>query len=230
MRWLRCGNCRHSFTDGYWSQAALELIFASVHPQQLPGADPHGGRRMTARMVEKVLRHSPPVVVGGGRWLDVGFGAGALLGTAEEYGYSVVGLDLRSQVVALMNLDGIEAYQTAFEDYRPEAPLQIISMADVLEHMPFPLSALRHAHTLLGQDGLLFLSMPNSDCYAWRMLDRVNGNPYWGELEHYHNFGKHRLYTLLCQHGFEPVEYGVSERYYLCMEIIARKTVQPQMT
>ena len=55
------------------------------------------------------------------------------------------------------------------------------------------------------------------------MLDRLEANPFWAELEHYHNFGKQRLYALLRENGFEPVDYGISERYYLCMEVIARK-------
>ena len=220
MRWMRCLHCEHIFTDGYWSPAALDSIFSSTNAHQLPGNDPHGSRAIAARMVEKVVRQAKSAE---GRWLDIGFGNGALLGTAEEYGFSVVGLDLRSQAVDLMWKDGIEAYVMEFDAYRPEVPLQVISMADVLEHMPYPIPALQHAHSLLVADGLLLVSMPNSDCYAWRMLDRLNSNPFWGELEHYHNFGRKNLYALLRQQGFEPVSYGVSERYYLCMEVIARK-------
>lgn len=220
IRWMRCTSCTHSFTDGYWSAEALSHLFASANPNQMPGSNPHGSRAVSARMVEKVIRHLDKPE---GRWLDIGFGNGALLGTAEEYGFSPVGLDLRERPVELMRLDGIEAHVMEFEDYRPEQPLNVISMADVLEHLPFPGTALRHAHQILAPHGLLLLSMPNSDCYAWRMLDRLNANPYWGELEHYHNFGKQRLYALLEEHGFEPLSYGISERYYLCMEVIAHK-------
>lgn len=220
IRWMRCLDCEHVFTDGYWSPSALAGIFSQANPHQMPGDNPHGSRAMAARMVEKVMRHSK---VAGGRWLDIGFGNGALLGAAEEYGFSVVGLDLRSQAVDLMRKDGIEAHVMELEAYRPELAPQVISMADVLEHMPYPRPALRTAHTLLAAEGLLFVSMPNADCYTWRMLDRLDGNPYWGELEHYHNFGRQRLYSLLRQHGFEPIEYGISERYYMCMEVMARK-------
>ena len=76
------------------------------------------------------------------------------------------------------------------------------------------------------RSGLLpqsFLSMPNSDCHVWRRLDEQGENPFWGELEHYHNFGRRRLYQLLESQGFEPIRYGVSERYYMCMEVIAKK-------
>jgi SAM-dependent methyltransferase len=220
VQWMRCVDCGHVFTDGYWTPSALDKIFSSVLAHQLPGNNPHGARAMAARMVEKVIRHS-----GGaqGTWLDVGFGNGALLGAAEEYGFVAVGLDLRSQAVDLMRQDGIEAHAIELDVYRPASPPHVISLADVLEHVPFPASTLRRAHQLLAADGLLFVSMPNSDCYAWRMLDRLDSNPFWGELEHYHNFGKQRLHALLRQQGFEPIDYGISGRYYLCMEVVARK-------
>jgi len=94
-------------------------------------------------------------------------------------------------------------------------------MADVLEHMPFPKPALLHAHKLLQKAGVLFVSMPNLDCMAWKLLDKAKKNPYWGELEHYHNFGRQRLYKLLEETGFRPVNYCISERYRLCMEVTA---------
>jgi hypothetical protein len=65
--------------------------------------------------------------------------------------------------------------------------------------------------------------MPHYDCAAWRLLDAANANPYWGELEHFHNFSRRRLHALLEDSGFAPVHYSVSERYRVCMEIIARR-------
>jgi protein O-GlcNAc transferase len=50
-----------------------------------------------------------------------------------------------------------------------------------------------------------------------------NANPYWGEIEHYHNFSRARLYTLLEEFAFKPQSYGISERYRACMEVIATK-------
>ncbi|MEU6090744.1 hypothetical protein ABZ865_28835 [Streptomyces sp. NPDC047085] len=49
------------------------------------------------------------------------------------------------------------------------------------------------AHRLLREDGVIFASMPSYDCAAWRLLDAGNANPYWGELEHFHNFSRQRL-------------------------------------
>ncbi len=54
-------------------------------------------------------------------------------------------------------------------------------------------------------------------------MNQNRANPYWGEIEHYHNFGRTRLYALLEETGFELVRYGIRERYRACIEFIARK-------
>jgi glycosyltransferase involved in cell wall biosynthesis/SAM-dependent methyltransferase len=220
VRWMRCANCGHSFTEGYFSPRALEVLFGGTNDLQKPGIDPHGGRRMAAKMVEAVRD-----VLGGvrGRWLDVGFGNGALLGTAQEYGFSVTGLDLRTVNVEWMNAGGIEAHAVDFLEYRPHTEPTVISFADVLEHVPFPKDVLRHAHATLADDGVLFVSMPNEEAFVWKSLDRNGTNPYWNEIEHYHNFGRKRLEAVLEDCGFTAVSYGISERYYMCMEVIAKK-------
>jgi hypothetical protein len=65
--------------------------------------------------------------------------------------------------------------------------------------------------------------MPNYNSPIWRELDAKNANPYWAELEHFHNFSRERLNKLLRENGFEPVHFGISERYRVCMEVIARR-------
>jgi SAM-dependent methyltransferase len=165
-----------------------------------------------------------------GTWLDVGFGNASLLFTAQEWGFVPVGLDLRRENVESLLKMGVEAHCRELASLQGEARFAVISMADVLEHMPFPRETLTAARRLLGPDGVLFLSMPHYDCAAWRLLDAANANPYWGELEHFHNFTRKRLYALLEETGFEPVAYGVSERYRVCMEVLARPATTPGST
>jgi protein O-GlcNAc transferase len=175
-------------------------------------------RPVSARMVERAARYAQ-----GGSWLDIGFGNGSQLFTAEEWGYVPVGLDLRKDSVHALKQLGYEAHSLPVEELDGRERFTVISMADVLEHMPFPKAGLAAAHRLLRQGGILFLSMPNMENMVWRLLHANKVNPYWAEIEHYHNFSRKRLYALLQEHGFEAVEYHVSERYRVCMEVIAIK-------
>jgi hypothetical protein len=50
-----------------------------------------------------------------------------------------------------------------------------------------------------------------------RCMDARGTNPYWGELEHFHNFSRSTLFMLLEASGFHPVHYAVSERYVYAM-------------
>ncbi|QBR71631.1 hypothetical protein CU048_10470 [Beijerinckiaceae bacterium] len=218
MNWHECRACGHVFTEGYFDADAASIVFAKTHPNQTVGYDMERQRPVSAKIVERVARRAPE-----GRWLDVGFGNGSLLFTAEEWGFLPVGLDLRKDNVRSLNVLGYEAHCLSIEDLGDDGRYSVISMADVLEHLPFPKAGLAAAHRLLRPGGVLFLSMPNMENMVWKLLHANKVNPYWGEIEHYHNFSRKRLYALLQEHGFVPVEYNVSERYRICMEVIAVK-------
>lgn len=218
IRWKQCAACLHIFTEGYFSDAACTLLFSKINPNQQVGYDLERQRYLSARMVDKVLPFATS-----GYWLDVGFGNGSLLFTVHEYGFIPVGVDLRRENAQRMADFGIRTYCEDITRLSLEFECAVISMADVLEHMPFPREGLRAAHRLLTSGGVLLLSMPNCESAIWRALDDNKANPYWGELEHYHNFSRSRLFSLLEEHGFKPLRYGISERYRASMEIIARK-------
>lgn len=232
IRWMHCTECSHVFTDGFWDSEGLEILFQKTHEiQDVRKANQEVLRVVNARVVQSLIsegingvRLRLPSKSNGPTWLDVGFGSGSLLFTAEEFGYDVSGIDLRAQNVidaCEMDLDAtccsIEEFAGLHPDY-----FNIVSLADVLEHVPFPKTMLRAANDLLKQGGLLFVSCPNSDTVVWKALDMVNQNPYWFEIEHHHCFSRHRIYSLLEECGFEVLKYGVSERYRSAMEIICR--------
>jgi SAM-dependent methyltransferase len=220
INWIRCNDCGHVFTDGYFTPDALATIFERTHDNQKPGWNFERQRKVSARIVENVARF-----VDGGAWLDVGFGNGSLLFTAEEWGFLPVGLDLRPSSVEVMHKLGFEAHCLDVTAFDNPGRFSVVTMADVLEHTPFPKDGLAAAGRLLKDNGILFVSMPNYGCATWRLLDAAKANPYWGELEHYHNFSRARLYALLKECGFEPLHYTVSERYRVCMEVIARRNL-----
>lgn len=203
------------------------MLFKKAHAYQLAGGEMDAQRRLMAPVVERVLRSLPSAqeaFKGRYAWFEVGFGNGALVMTAAEFGFEVTGFDLREQACQGLRTLGYHAEQTDFLEIRnPPHPPHVISMMDVLEHMPFPVRALRHAHDLLHPRGVLCLSLPNRNCSSWRTMDWANTNPYWIELEHHHNFSRASLMAVLEQCGFVPVDYAINARYKAGMEILAKK-------
>jgi 2-polyprenyl-3-methyl-5-hydroxy-6-metoxy-1,4-benzoquinol methylase len=223
ISWVQCGQCEHVFTEGYFTDEALNVLFSNTQNEQVVGKDIELQRNISAKMVERVVQ---AIGLPQDRlWLDIGFGNGSLLMTAKEFGFDVFGIDLRKKNVEGIEQFGIPAYhgtlQSAILNVTFKSKPTVISMADVVEHEPFPLDSLRCARELINCPGMLLISMPNGSAPLWRHWNATNQNPYWYEVEHYHNFTREILYTALQQTGFKPVHYAASERYRCCMEVLA---------
>ena len=227
MTWQRCQQCDHSFTDGYFGPDGFQELAKKSHAKQVfLSANAEKLRLLCSRIVTNVsnVRNSYS-----GRWLDIGFGNGALLLTAKEFGYLPTGLDMRNTSIKMLKPYIDDVRNQDFLEVDELGQYDVISMADVLEHVPFPKPFLIHAHQLLKADGVIFISLPNLSAPIWDILTHNNNsNPYWREIEHFHNFSRERLVALLSEHGFEFCHYGISERYRAGMEIIARKSTAPR--
>lgn len=153
-----------------------------------------------------------------GTWVDVGFGNGMLVFSAQEYGYDAVGLDLRELPVYGLKELGYQAHRTNCLDW-DYSGASVVSMGDLLEHLSHPKQFLEKLH----KEGVkgVYISCPTMDTVTWKALDRQGSNGYWVEYEHHHNFTKGRLEALLREVGFEPFYYGTRLKYYSNMEIFA---------
>jgi hypothetical protein len=108
ISWVQCGQCEHVFTEGYFTDEALNVLFGNTQNEQVVGSDVEWHRNISAKMVERVVEAigSPHDRL----WLDVGFGSGSLLMTAKEFGFDVFGIDLRKKNVEGIEKFGIPAY------------------------------------------------------------------------------------------------------------------------
>ena len=218
MQWMNCEDCHHQFINGHFTDEALEVIFSKQPEEQVVGFEVEKQRILSARIIEKILPFKS-----NGIWLDVGFGNGSLLFTADEFGFEPIGVDLRKDGVLTLQSLGIQAYCDLVQNIEFEKPISVVSMMDVLEHMPFPKDVLISLHSKMDEDGCLLISCPNSESWIWKFMTTENVNPYFNTIEHYHNFSKTRLESLLNECGFNIKKYGISERYHSGMEIIAQK-------
>ncbi len=224
IRWMSCRSCAHQFTWGYHTPDALNILFEHTQPGQtaegMTASQIEAERPVWAKVVDAVSAHRTS-----GTWLDVGAGAGMLAAVAHECGFDVEAMEARQQVARALRARNLVVRDGDLMDLLHDASdgYDVVSLCDVIEHIPFPGPALDAVWKGLRLGGLVFLSCPNVDSLAWQALDEEGVNPYWSEIEHIHNFSYRRLRALLEQHGFEPLFCSVSNRYRVCMDVLARK-------
>lgn len=211
---MECEDCKHVFTDGYWTGKELKEVYGEDKPDQTLGGNMDHQREFSARIVHKMQEKFPT-----GVWCDAGFGNGSLVFTAAELGFDAYGIETRPNAVKGMQEIGYRVYEGNVLDW-DYSDADIVSLGDVLEHLPYPKAFLHKLHT----DGVkgVYVSCPNMDSATWKALDKFSTNPYWAEFEHHHNFTRKRLSDLLEETGFTPFFQDLSAQRYICnMEIYA---------
>ena len=131
------------------------------------------------------------------RWLDYGCGNGALVRYLRERNIDAVGFD-EGGIVPLAREKGIPIL-TASELEAEAGHFSIITMIEVIEHVPDPLPLLRTVRRLLKPGGLLFLTTGNSAPVCDRFVN-------WGYVMpdiHVSYFDPRNLQLALTKSGFD---------------------------
>lgn len=138
-----------------------------------------------------------------GEWLDVGCGSGLILQEAQfRKKWNLTGIEPNKQMARYTqdNL-GIPILSIPFEEYSgEEGSIDVLSMWDVLEHLPKPVDALKNVHKLLRDDGIFVFQIPNYE--SW---NRVVFKDAWGGYDlprHLYLFPKYSLQEMLTNTGF----------------------------
>jgi SAM-dependent methyltransferase len=138
------------------------------------------------------------------RLLDLGCGAGNLLLAARENGWEAQGLDVSPQAVKHGRDLGFEVFQGELRNARlPAQQFDVITAAELLEHLPDPRAELTEIVRLLRPGGLFWSTTPHSRGLSGRVLGvkwRVIAPP-----EHLQLFSLNGLKSLLLDVGFGDI-------------------------
>jgi 2-polyprenyl-3-methyl-5-hydroxy-6-metoxy-1,4-benzoquinol methylase len=102
-----------------------------------------------------------------GKLLDVGCSFGFFLDAAQQRGWSVEGLDISAYAAEYANSRFKLPVQNAPVTEARFAPqtFDVITMWEVVEHLPRPVEALRHLSRFLADDGIMVFGTPNVSSY-----------------------------------------------------------------
>lgn len=137
-----------------------------------------------------------------GSLLDVGCNIGVFMKAAREAGFAVTGVEMNSSCAAYgREKFGLDIRHASLEGAAfPEGAFDVVTMYDVLEHVPDPLIFLSVARRALKPGGLLAVQSPNLNSFmAWLLRENWN---WLTTPDHLYHFTPGALERLLGAHGF----------------------------
>jgi len=143
--------------------------------------------------------------------LDVGCASGNFLKVAKKNGFrDVFGVELNSSMREIASHKGIEIIGSTLTDaYRTGRTFDVITLWDVFEHLPDPITSLELIFSMLNQNGLLFISIPNLNSFDRFLFGKSWIG--WDAPRHFFLFDQKLLKELLNKCGFDYIgAHGVT--------------------
>ena len=170
-RILRCRGCDFGFRQTRANAGKLADVYRRMDTRVYE-AELRGRARTARQHLRIVARYARSP----GRILDVGCASGLFLACAADAGWEPTGLEpseaLYEKARAALAGRG-EVLPEILENARlPLVHFDVITMWDVLEHVPDPLSVMARCRSLLKPGGYLFLNVPDLDSVEARVFRR----------------------------------------------------------
>ena len=142
-----------------------------------------------------------------GDWFDIGCGSGRILEYAQRRNaWKLSGLEpVRNIADSVRRKLSIDIVNSTIEDYvgAPES-FDLITMFDVLEHLPYPIKAISKVSGLLITGGYFIFSIPNYESFNRRLF-----NKFWSGYDlprHLYLFPREKLSEQLADNGLMIIE------------------------
>lgn len=217
---VRCAACRLVYVTPRLVPEALAAVYGedywrSDNPKQHGYAD----YQREAALYLKTYRRRMPLVR---RWLpqqarvlDVGCAAGYFLQVIQQLGCDVYGVEVSAPIAkaAIAALGQDRVHVGMLDEAVTALPLadgsfDLVTLWDVIEHVPTPQDVLRTVHRLLKPDGKLLLETQNVASLWARLLGRRWHH--YKHAEHLYHFDPDTISRLLQGCGFKVLHCGPS--------------------
>jgi len=209
---VRCKACGLAFIANPPGPAELAQLYsteADYHSALVDPADPgFAAMRRIARQHVRMLGRSEPVAQGL-RLLDIGCSSGLFLAEARNAGFEVHGAEISAGTAAFARDHfGLEVHTGDWRDAGyPDGSFDIVTLFDVIEHLPDPLGELRAIRRLLRPGGLVLQSTPNIDGLfprlSYTLAERLDYWPHPEPPHHLYQFSDRTLAELTERAGYQ---------------------------
>lgn len=217
---VSCKKCGHQFIQPVPQPPFLKAFYSSYmskakegfYREQSHDEIPEHFRKRYDRWLRRILAlHKDARCL-----LDVGTGLGMFLRLAQEYGFSVVGVEPNPEAAnQLKSRYGISMHECLLEEVESIAQYDVITLWDLLEHLPDPSLAINKIHTMLNPGGLLIIEIPARDSFIHWLVKGIYRLSFgritrplflvYG-IHHLQYFSEQSIRGFLKNNGFEVIE------------------------
>lgn len=210
---VKCQSCGHVFSTweqeehygGYWDDAEKDY--------DLDWWD-YAHRDIYRDFIQKFIKSTE------GNLLDVGCGLGFFIKAVVENrpGWTAIGYEISEKAVKFANtkngLKNVYAGIVQNSKIKPES-MDIITLWDVIEHIPKPDSLLEYLYSILKPGGILFLQTPNFPIQLVKAKIKVSlkgmrpDGHYLEAKDHINNYTVKTMSLLAKKHGCSTVDFYV---------------------
>lgn len=202
---VKCENCGLLYQYPRFSQETIDKHYPpeydSYKSENLESSDLSS---RISRLGLSKRRKFVTSIKGGGKLLDIGCATGNFMRAMKSSpGWELFGVEINKHAAEIarqefsLNVIHGELEQANF----PQDYFDVITLWDVLEHLPDPQSTLSEIYRVLKKDGALILRIPNGNSWDARLFGR-----YWFGLDaprHYYIFNQKTITKLLDLSGFQ---------------------------
>ena len=156
--------------------------------------------------------------VSGTNLLDIGCAQGFFLFSASQAGYTTKGIEISQDAAEYAIREfGLDVEAKPFEELRfADNHFDVVTLWQVLEHVPYPIVILKEVHRILKPGGLLVVSTPNIEGIPAKILRKR-----WWDIKrlHINQFTTKTLTDILQNGGFKNIS-SVSYRGFVSLSIL----------
>jgi SAM-dependent methyltransferase len=205
FRYVRCAACGLIYLDPRPDARSLLGYYPSSYEAYRPLESLRSVARWRRQHALSLLRRFVARYATVGRVLDVGCATGEFLLEMRAQGWDVQGIEINPQAAAIARDEyGLDVYTDPIERSDPPSQYDVITLWDVLEHLPSPRAGLLRMGRWLRPGGYVVLSVPNLESWDARLFARWWIG--WDAPRHLYLFARPVLDRLLAETGFQVVD------------------------
>jgi len=210
----RCAHCGLVFVNPRISNDQLFEIYANQYFRSEDNG--YEDYELTAHLRIKTFEKwyaeiEPFLKPGKGSALDIGCAAGYFLQVLSEKGWETEGIELETGMISLLRNKGYTIYNTPLEFFGEQKKYTLITLFDVVEHLPNLHTNIEKLAAILDKDGCIAIVTPDFGSRQRRMLGKR-----WFQFkpkEHIQYFTEKTLGRAIERHGLHIVHTSACGQY-----------------